>query len=184
MENIQNYMNYINALAYRDALTGVKNVAAYNEMIVDVERRLRSGEKLNFAILVADINMLKLTNDLFGHETGNQLIIKAAKIICTVFKHSPVFRIGGDEFVVLLENGDLENVDSLIELLDSHCSREFVSVDERNIPVSIARGFAVYNPDFHIAYADIFERADREMYAHKSTVKGELEKNIIDLKKD
>lgn len=183
-DKVSNYMNYINALAYRDALTGVKNVAAYNEMIVDVERRMRSGEKLDFAIIVADINMLKLTNDLFGHETGNQLIIKVAKIICTVFKHSPVFRIGGDEFVVLLENGDLENVDSLIELLDSHCSREFVSVDERNIPVSIARGFAVYNPDFHIAYADIFDRADREMYAHKSTVKGELEKNITDLKKD
>jgi diguanylate cyclase (GGDEF)-like protein len=181
-DKVSNYMNYINALAYRDALTGVKNVAAYNEMIVDIERRMRNGEKLNFAILVADINMLKLTNDLFGHEMGNQLIVNAAKIICTVFKHSPVFRIGGDEFVVLLENSDLENVDSLVELLDSNCSNAFVSADERNIPISIARGLAVYSPDFHISYADIFDRADREMYAHKSKAKCELEKKIAELK--
>lgn len=183
-DKVSNYMNYINALAYRDALTGVKNVAAYNEMTVDIERRMRSGEKLNFAIMVADINMLKLTNDVFGHEIGNQLIIKAAKIICTTFKHSPVFRIGGDEFVVLLENSDLENVDSLIERMDSHCSREFVSAGEQNISISIARGISVYNSEFHIAYADVFDRADREMYAHKSTVKGELEKNMADFKKE
>ena len=180
-DRVSNYMNYINALAYRDALTGVKNVAAYNEMIVDVERRMRSGEKLNFAILVADINMLKLTNDVFGHEVGNQLIIKSAKIICTTFKHSPVFRIGGDEFVVMLENSDLENVDSLIAIMDSHCSRETVNAEEQSIPVSIARGIAVYNSDFHVSYADIFDRADREMYAHKSTVKGELEQYMAAL---
>jgi diguanylate cyclase (GGDEF)-like protein len=180
-DRVSNYMNYINALAYRDALTGVKNVAAYNEMIVDVERRMRSGEKLNFAILVADINMLKLTNDVFGHEIGNQLIIKSAKIICTTFKHSPVFRIGGDEFVVMLENSDLENVDSLIAIMDSHCSRETVSAEEQSVPVSIARGIAVYNSDFHVSYADIFDRADREMYAHKSTVKGELEQYMAAL---
>lgn len=180
-DRVSNYMNYINALAYRDALTGVKNVAAYNEMIVDVERRMRSGEKLNFAILVADINMLKLTNDVFGHEVGNQLIIKSAKIICTTFKHSPVFRIGGDEFVVMLENSDLENVDSLIAIMDSHCSRETVNAEEQSIPVSIARGIAFYNSDFHVSYADIFDRADREMYAHKSMVKGELEQYMAAL---
>lgn len=181
-ERVSNYVNYINALAYRDALTGVKNVAAYNEMIVDIERRMRSGEKLNFAILVADINMLKLTNDLFGHETGNQLIIKVAKLISATFTASPVFRIGGDEFVVMLENEDLENADSLIEMLDSYCSCEYVSTDKQQIPISIARGLAVYNPEHHVAYADIFERADREMYAHKNTIKGELERHMSELK--
>ena len=177
-EKVSNYMSYINALAYRDALTGVKNTSAYNEMIVDIERRMRSGERLKYAIMVADINMLKTTNDLFGHEIGNQLIIKAAKIICTTFKHSPVFRIGGDEFVVLIENEDLENINHLLEVLDGYCANEVLKTNERDIPVSIARGVAFYHPDFHTAYTDVFDRADREMYSHKNVVKVELEKQF------
>ena len=183
-DKIAAYMNYINALAYRDTLTGVKNVAAYNEMTIDIERRMRSGETFDFAILVADINMLKLTNDLFGHEAGNRLIVKAAEIISSVFKNSPAFRIGGDEFVVLLENEDLENVDRLVKMLDEQCSSEFVNIDDRSIPVSIARGVAAYNYDIHVSYADIFARADREMYVHKNASKQELEKQISNLKKD
>ena len=174
-EKVANYVNYINALAYRDGLTGVKNVSAYNEMIVDLERRIRSGEKLDFAILVVDINMLKHTNDRFGHEVGNQLIIKVAKLIAATFSASPVFRIGGDEFVIMLENEDLAKAETLIELLDSYCSCEFVNVEEEQVPISIAHGLAFYNPDHHVTYSDIFERADREMYAHKRMVKSQLE---------
>ena len=174
-DKVTNYMNYINALAYRDALTGVKNSTAYNEMTVDMERRMRSGHSLHYGVLVADLNFLKITNDMYGHEAGNQLIIKAAKVICTVFKHSPVFRIGGDEFVVLLENEDLENVTELVAKLDEYCEAEVIRVDDHEIPVSIARGVAEYNSDFHTSYEDVFDRADREMYIHKDNVKHYLE---------
>ena len=177
-DKVSNYMTYINALAYRDALTGVKNATAYNEMTVDIERRMRGGESLNYAVLVADLNMLKITNDLYGHDIGNQLIIKAAKIICTTFKHSPVFRVGGDEFVVMLENEDLENVNELLEKLDNACGIEFIRVEDHDIPVSVARGVARYNSDFHTSYADVFDRADREMYIHKDKVKADLDKQM------
>jgi diguanylate cyclase (GGDEF)-like protein len=181
-DKVSNYMSYINALAYRDTLTGVKNATAYNEMTVDIERRMRGGESLNYAILVADLNLLKITNDLYGHDAGNQLIIKAAKIICTTFKHSPVFRIGGDEFVVMLENEDLENVNELLEKLDNACSIEYVRVEDNDIPVSVARGVARYNSDFHTNYADVFDRADREMYIHKDKVKADLDKQMKNFK--
>ena len=52
------------------------------------------------------------------------------------------------------------------------------TADEDDIPVSIARGFAVYNPELHISYADIFDCADREMYVHKKIVKSKLANNI------
>jgi diguanylate cyclase (GGDEF)-like protein len=171
-------MNYINALAYRDALTGVKNSTAYNEMAVDIERSMRLGESLRYAILVADLNFLKRTNDIYGHEVGNQYIIKASKLICNVFKHSPVFRIGGDEFVVLLKNEDLENMDELVAKFDGYCESEVIRIGDYELPISIARGVAEYNPDFHTSFEDVFDCADREMYIHKNKIKQYIEEKI------
>jgi diguanylate cyclase (GGDEF)-like protein len=183
-DKVANYINYINGLAYRDALTGVKNSTAYNEMAVDIERCMRSGEPLRYAILVADLNFLKMTNDMYGHEVGNQFLIRASKVICNVFKHSPVYRIGGDEFVVLLKNEDLESMNELMVKFDECCEREVIRIGDCEIPVSIARGIAEYNPDFHTTFDDVFDCADREMYIHKNKIKQHLSKknnNIIEI---
>ena len=180
-DKVANYMSYINALAYRDALTGVKNATAYKEMTVDIERSMRSGSSLRYAILLADLNYLKRTNDMYGHEAGNQLLVKASKMICNVFKHSSVFRVGGDEFVVILKNEDLENINELVAKFDECCQIEFIRVDDREIPVSIARGIAEYNPDFHTSFEDVFDCADREMYIHKNKIKQSADDNVDDL---
>ena len=170
-DKINSYMNYINNLAYRDALTGVKNSAAYNETVVDIERRMRVGEMNRFGLMVCDINMLKSTNDKYGHEFGNRLIVKASKIICTAFKHSPVFRIGGDEFVVILEGDDLDNMQFLVAELDRTCSDSFVDTGKEKISVSIARGLSVFNPDRDTNFDNVFARADHNMYLHKDSIK-------------
>lgn len=170
-DKINNYMNYINNLAYRDALTGVKNSTAYNETVVDIERRMRVGEMNRFGLMVCDINMLKITNDKYGHEFGNRLIVKASKIICTTFKHSPVFRIGGDEFVVILEGDDLDNMQFLVAELDRTCSDSFVDTGKEKISVSIARGLSVFNPDRDTNFDNVFARADHNMYLHKDSIK-------------
>ena len=170
-DKINSYMNYINNLAYRDALTGVKNSTAYNETVVDIERRMRSGEMNRFGLMVCDINMLKITNDKYGHEFGNRLIVKASKIICTTFKHSPVFRIGGDEFVVLLEGEDLENMQFLVAELDRDCQSSFIETGSEKISVSVARGLSVFNPDRDTNFDNVFSRADHNMYLHKESTK-------------
>ena len=170
-DKINNYMNYINNLAYRDALTGVKNSTAYNETVVDIERRMRTGEMNHFGLMVCDINMLKSTNDKYGHEYGNRLIVKASKIICTTFKHSPVFRIGGDEFVVILEGEDLDNMQFLVADLDRDCQASFIDAGSEKISVSIARGLSVYNPDRDTNFDNVFSRADHNMYLHKDSIK-------------
>ena len=174
-DKVANYMNYINTLAYRDALTGVKNSTAYNEMIVDLERSMRTGASMRYAVLVADLNYLKRTNDMYGHEAGNQLLVKASKMICNVFKHSPVYRIGGDEFVVLLKGADLANMNELLAKLDECCDIEDLRIGDCRIPVSIARGIAEYNPDFHANFEDVFECADREMYINKNKIKQRMD---------
>ena len=129
--------------------------------------KMGSDKNISYAVLVADINMLKAANDKYGHDAGNQLIVKASKIICDVFKHSPVFRFGGDEFIVILENDDFERREELVRLMDKICSESTVAVTGGTIGVSIARGLETYSPACHESFEDVFSRADRKMYEHK-----------------
>ena len=171
-EKLSSYMTYINALAYRDSLTGVKNRTAYNEASIAMDKKMRTVDGLRFAVLVADINMLKKTNDGYGHDIGNQLIIRASKIICDTFKHSPVFRVGGDEFVVILENEDYLEREALIKEMDRRCAEDFVITPDGRMPVSIARGAADYDFETDSAFQAVFDRADREMYINKQAGRG------------
>ena len=160
-------MNYINAIAYKDALTGVKNRTAYNDTVTELDVSIEIGNCEAFAIVVADINGLKKTNDRYGHEIGNRHIIKAAKIICDVFKHSPVYRIGGDEFVVLLRGADFEARHDLLRLMDEQYATASIMAGEETIPVTVARAMEDYDPGLDFSFDDVFNRADKKMYEHK-----------------
>ena len=167
---IQEYTAYINALAYKDSLTNIKNTTAYSEMI----KELNDGIGLNnslFGVLVADINNLKITNDNYGHDIGDELIIRTSKLLTETFKDSPVFRVGGDEFVVILQNMDFVNHLSLLEKFDEICSKEVITVGEEKLTVSVAKGVASYNPETDKAYKDVFARADQAMYNNKEEMK-------------
>ena len=117
------------------------------------------------------INYLKETNDRYGHDVGNKLIVSAAHIISETYKRSPVFRIGGDEFLVILQNRDLEEYEVLLEKIDEECRNVFIVTDRENIPVSIAKGFARYNPEKDTNFMDVFNRADDAMYENKREIK-------------
>ena len=168
---MKGYTNYIGALAYKDSLTGVKNHAAYTDYTNNIDMKIKSGECEPFALLVADINGLKAANDKYGHETGNKLIIKSAKAICDAFDHSPVFRIGGDEFAAVLQGRDFENYNELVLEMDRLCASSPVMVEDGEIPVSVARAIAVFDERMDTSFDDVFKRADRKMYSHKRSVK-------------
>lgn len=174
VEHLQKYISYINGLAYRDSLTGVKNKTAYLEVEKNMEEQMRSGRP-EFAVVVLDINGLKKVNDTYGHDFGDMLIICACKIICNVFRHSPVYRIGGDEFVVILENNDYEHYQELLENLQIEIDKynENSRTDSR---VSVARGIALYESETDLVFANVFKRADDAMYQNKAAMKAsELE---------
>ena len=99
------------------------------------------------------------------------MIVAVARLISSIFKRSPVFRIGGDEFLVILQNRDLEDYEALYEKLDSECANEHFAPEAKDIPVSIARGFALYHPDTDLQFVDVFNRADDAMYKHKKKMK-------------
>ncbi len=168
---MKGYTNYINALAYKDTLTGVKNRASYNDFSNSIDIKIKSGECEPFAVLVADINGLKAANDKYGHEVGNKLIVKSARVICDTFKRSPVFRIGGDEFAAILRADDFEKYTELLEKMDAACASSPVAFGDDEIAVSIARAVAVYDERMDTSFEDVFNRADRKMYANKHSMR-------------
>lgn len=93
----------LDAQASTDALTGLKNHAVYSHIKEEMDEKLRSDPHHRFAVAVMDVNNLKQVNDVYGHKAGDALLIAAAHLMCDVFAHSPVCRIGGDEFVAILE---------------------------------------------------------------------------------
>ena len=156
----------------RDALTGVKSRHLYKETAVETDAEIAEGKGEPFALAMCDVNDLKLVNDTQGHAAGDALIKNAAMIICEIFQHSPVFRYGGDEFVVLLRRGDFDNRRALMDKLTSH-SRDAVS----NGGIVIAAGLAEYDPATDKTTEDVFRRADALMYENKKLLKrmlGEL----------
>ena len=155
-----------NQKAYRDGLTGVKNKLAYIDSLRQLELDSTAEALANYGVAVFDINDLKLTNDTKGHEAGDKLIKNACAIICKQFKHSPVFRIGGDEFAAILKGSDFENREDLF--------REFTAkIDEnnKNGGVVVACGMAVFDPKLDDNYTDVFMRADQQMFERKEQLK-------------
>lgn len=148
-----------------DALTGVKNKHGYKEKEDILNKRIANNGHAEFAIVVLDVNNLKEINDTLGHKAGDQYICDACDIICQIFKGSPVYRIGGDEFVVLSQDEDYEHIDKLIDIVSTH--NRFALTHNGII---IACGMSKYcNEDSSVA--DVFERADKLMYENKAHLK-------------
>ena len=153
-------------MAYTDALTGVKNKRAFEEKKEEIEQSLAAGTINEFGIIVCDLNGLKVINDTKGHDAGDNYIKEASKIICTFFKHSPVFRIGGDEFVVLLQHDDFRNRETLLNNFDKRMYENILKD-----AVVISTGLDIYLTDKQDTFQLVFERADKKMYARKKILK-------------
>ena len=152
--------------AYRDGLTGVKSKRAYLEAEKELDDRLSGGTLSELAIVVCDVNGLKSINDSLGHKAGDDYICMACKMVCDIFSHSPVYRIGGDEFTVLLTGRDYETRGALMQELHR---RSFANIETREAIVS--GGLAEYIPGQDHCVRDIFERADATMYKEKMLLK-------------
>ncbi|RKM55356.1 GGDEF domain-containing protein [Butyrivibrio sp. CB08] len=153
------------SMANTDSMTGVRNKHAYMETEAQVNSWIREGAVDKLALVACDINGLKYVNDTKGHAAGDQLIKSACDMICDIFVHGSVYRIGGDEFVVLLSG---KGYDTREETIAS-----FNRVVEENIKkddVVVSIGYSTLQPEDERLH-DIFERADQMMYARKKELK-------------
>jgi diguanylate cyclase (GGDEF)-like protein len=157
-------------MAYVDSLTGVRNKYAYFELEQQIDDRISNKFIEQLAVIVFDLNNLKIVNDHFGHKAGDQYIKEGCRLICTTFNHSPVFRVGGDEFVAILEGEDYQNREEILRSFN-----EVIDYNNSHDAVVVASGMEEYRPQTDYCYQLIFERADKKMYERKMQLKGEGE---------
>ncbi len=156
-------------LAYTDALTGAKSKLAYAEKEDEIDKDIMLGSVTGLAVAVFDVNGLKNINDTKGHDVGDTFIINAYRLICECFRYSAVFRIGGDEFVAILEGADFMNRNDLLELFNRKIEEN--RIKER---VVVSAGLAEFIPEKDNSYKPIFERADHKMYERKEQLKATI----------
>ena len=166
--HLKGYIRNLNDLAYGDALTSVRNLGAFNLFLQDLKKDAGEGQELPpFAVCFFDCNDLKQINDHYGHDKGDLYLKGACALICRVFSHSPVFRIGGDEFAAILRRGEYQRRDELVEQFDQCCYDLCAVGKEPWEKIHVARGMAVYDPKKDQCVEDVVRRADRLMYENK-----------------
>lgn len=153
--------------AMKDDLTGVKNKKAYAKAEEDLNHKVNSGTAGSFALVVFDLNNLKDVNDTKGHQAGDAFIKKGCEIICNTFVHSPVYRIGGDEFVVIATGSDYDKLDVHMDTIENHNKK-----NQKEGKVTIAAGVARSTGNELVE--KIFEQADANMYLKKKRMKREF----------
>ena len=159
-------LSVANEMARRDELTHTKNKTAYHEMEKELQKTIEEGGG-SFGIVICDINGLKIVNDTEGHKAGDDYIRASCMLICRIFHHSPVFRIGGDEFVVVLRGQDFTERKNLVAGLRRQVE-ENIRIGEGPV---VASGLTVYLPGEDHSVEDVFNRADSLMYENKTYLK-------------
>lgn len=167
-EELDRYTSIMSKMAYRDGLTGLKNKSSYLDDTSKIDSRIDGQIDTKYTVFVMDINNLKYTNDNFGHEMGDTLIIDASNLIEKVFGDEYTYRIGGDEFVAIARDNDYENTQKLMKKFKDEMKHANEEKHEYGT-LSVAIGSATYhNGD---SFESLFTRADRNMYKNKRNIK-------------
>ena len=166
--HMRDHISDLNRQVYVDALTHVKNKGAFFTAIEELQTKMsQDEEQLAFAIGMFDCDDLKSINDQYGHEKGDAYLKTACTAICRVFQHSPVFRIGGDEFAVILKNADYQERDALVRQFERVTAEINTAAENQWEQVHIAMGVAVYNARKDHTVNAVLHRADETMYENK-----------------
>lgn len=168
-EHLKVYVSDLNSKAYKDAMTNVKNKAALN--IYSGQLDALAPEERLYGVILFDCNNLKAINDEYGHEKGDIYLKNACDLICRSFSRSPVFRIGGDEFVVILQRDAYEMRKEQMLAFKESAEKKNAEAQNEWEKVSAAMGLAVYEPETDTEFSDVLRRADEEMYENKKLMK-------------
>lgn len=158
-------------LMYTDTMTRLGNKTAYTEAVDALAKKIEDKGNCSFAVLVADINGLKKINDTYGHDYGDLLIQNGAAILKKVWGKQSIYRIGGDEFVILYPDANKETVEKEIAQLDAIIGDFNTQNNRRALHLQMAVGMANYDPEIDKKYMDVFRRADSAMYEDKKAKK-------------
>lgn len=174
MLKMKTMVQQLEALALKDTLTNVWNNTAYEQQVSEINQRIAARDpRLAFSVLMLDINGMKGVNDQFGHAMGNEMLRRTIKCICSIYTHSSIFRVGGDEFLVLVMGSDYQNRFTLLDQLTPYNQKRDYQQERPWEQLAFAVGMSDYHPETDTTYQEIFLRADAAMYKNKKAVEGQ-----------
>ena len=160
------YLEYLHTQAYTDSLTRLGNSTAYHEMVSEVNKKISTGDA-DFWVVVFDVNRLKEINDDYGHEFGDRYLVAAAQVLGSGFRDVPVFRVGGDEFVVIARGYDDARMEEGLRQLEARLNKFNESERPCAMRLAISKGVSRFQADKDTSFKDVFARADQIMYDDK-----------------
>ena len=150
-----------------DPLTGVYSKHAYIDEEDKIETEIDNKTLTDLAVVVFDLNDLKIINDSFGHEAGDNYLIDSTKLIKSYFKDIPLYRVGGDEFALFLRGEAFAKREEYLSEFNKHIDENVMNKDR----IIIASGMAVYDKEIDTSIMQVYTRADRDMYQRKQQIK-------------
>ena len=160
----------MNIVAHRDGLTHVGNKTSYEQFVKEHNLKMASEMK-PFSVLVLDMDNLRMINNQYGHEKGDLYLKKMSSIVCDVYKRSPVFRIGGDEFVIVLEGRDYTNRRALMEKLTGELESARKTGADPWDRISVSVGCSDFVREVDNRFEDVYARAEKLMQEDKEQKK-------------
>lgn len=162
-------------LSYHDVLTGVYNRTFFEEEI----RRMDNSRNLPLTIVMGDLNGLKLTNDVFGHHIGDELLRRSADILKQSVRGNDILaRWGGDEFIILLPNTPDEQAQVIVDRITRNFGSSELQISNRGFSPSISLGYGVKEDDVDTIQNTI-SIAEKNMYKQKMLTKGSVYSSAV-----
>jgi diguanylate cyclase (GGDEF)-like protein len=153
------------SLALSDDLTGLQNRRGFLALAgQQLKQAHRSGQQ--FLLFSCDLNNLKMINDSYGHQEGDQAIVRTSEALKSTFRNSDIIaRFGGDEFCVLAFEASVQHEEPILERLKENLRK--ASAGESRYSLSLSVGLARYDPRRPVSLQDLMAEADTAMYQHK-----------------
>ncbi|SHO46082.1 sensor domain-containing diguanylate cyclase/phosphohydrolase [Anaerocolumna xylanovorans] len=160
-------------LTYHDKLTAIYNRRFAEEQLI----KLDAPQYYPFSVIMADVNGLKMTNDAFGHNAGDRLLIATASSLQSACRQKDILaRWGGDEYILLLPNTDEAEAAEIIEKISRSNKKEFIE----NINLSISMGYATKHRKEE-DMDEVIKQADDMMYKEKLAVSRSVKNRTVNI---
>ena len=165
--------NRLRDAAEKDSLTDLFNRRSFEKKISE----MKLGQAENFALVIVDIDGLKLINDTLGHVEGDRLIVAATKIIEDVFSDAGfIARVGGDEFAILIDDASYALAENLVYKFKEKIREYNQTKDHYNI--SLSMGYSIAKKS-EVSPAMLFQQADNNMYQNKLLNSASTKNNLV-----